>query len=253
MSSMDAYRGKVALITGGGKGIGYSIASGLSHHGMAVVLTGRSADALDKAKEDIVTRGGLVEVFPTDLSKYGNVLALKAFVLERFRTVDVLVNNAAGWLSGMLEDADVQEIDQIIDTTIKAPIWLCREFLPVLSKNAPSHIINITTLGVRPGRSNATPVYIAAKAGLAGFTESLRRYAIKQGVRVSEVLPGSVASEFPPVTAPEKIIEKHGGSRYPAKDIAETIEFILTRSEAAMVEDISLPAIGDWAEDWARY
>ena len=113
--------------------------------------------------------------------------------------------------------------------------------------------MNITTLGVLPGRSNATPIYIAAKAGLSGFTESLRRLGAKENVLVTEVLPGSVASEFSLDAADEDVAAKYGQERIGPADVVESIVFALERSPAGMVEEIRIPAVGDWFVDWATY
>ena len=125
-----------------------------------------------------------------------NVARFAAMVRTELGDAHILVNNASGWLTGNLVDAEIGEINDTIDTTIKGPIWMCREFWGQLKRSKPANVINITTLGSRPGRSNATPIYVAAKFGLAGFTDALRRFGIKDGVLVTEILPGSVASNF---------------------------------------------------------
>ena len=117
----------------------------------------------------------------------------------------------------------------------------------------PGYIVNITTLGARPNRSNATPIYVAAKFGLAGFTDAVRRLGIRDGILVTEILPGSVASEFDIDDPIEAIVEKYGQSRVHPRDIAEAVVFSLSRSRAGMVEELGIPSIGDWFEDFSRY
>ena len=87
-------------------------------------------------------------------------------VAATFGRCDILVNNAAGWLTGTLGDADRDSIHEAIDVTVKGPIFMARAFWGLLSAADPAYIVNITTLGARPGRSNASPVYVAAKFGL---------------------------------------------------------------------------------------
>jgi 3-oxoacyl-[acyl-carrier protein] reductase len=249
MQMSDVLKGKTAIITGGGRGIGSAIALSLSRQGVSLVLTGRSMTELEGIRDLIQKEGGRVVVFPTDISRYENVLALKTFTLQNVSTVDILINNAAGWLTGILEDAAVNEIEETIDTTIKGPIWMCKAFWKELCESKQGHIINITTMGVNPSRSKASPVYLAAKCGLSGFTEALRRYGIKENIRVTELLPGSVSSGIELDAPLEETSKEFGRSRYPVSDIAEAVIFALTRSPNAMVEEIAIPAVGDWAVD----
>lgn len=251
---MHSHEGKVAVITGGGKGLGRAMAVALAREGFDLVLVARGQEALKATQCRIVgeTRRKVV-VFPADVTRRHEVAHLRSVVDEEFGRVDVLINNAAGWLTGSLVDARPDEIDSAIDTTIKGPIWLCREFWSYLKAADPGHIVNITTLGARPSRSNATPIYVAAKFGLAGFTDAVRRLGIKNGILVTEILPGSVASEFDIDDPVEAIVEKYGQSRAHPRDIADAVVFSLSRTKAGMVEDIGLPAVGDWFEDFSRY
>jgi len=251
---MGLLDGRVAAISGGGKRLGKSFALAIAREGADVALVGRNAAALNQAREEIQTdTGQRILSFVGDISDVEDVRAFGDRVMNELGRLDVLVNNAAGWLEGTFLESAIEDIDRTIDTTIKGPIWLCRQFWPQLREANPGYIVNITTLGAREGRSNASPVYVAAKFGLAGFTDALRRLAIKDGIRVTEILPGSVASEFSPDTPVNEISAQYGNQRVPPIDIVESLIFAITRSNAAMIEEIRIPAVGDWFEDWARY
>ena len=245
---------RAAVVTGGGKRLGKSFALAVAREGADVAIVSRDAVALNQAREEIeAATGQRVLAFSGDVSNAEEVQALGDSVLNAFGQLDILVNNAAGWLEGTFLESDPEDIDRTIDTTIKGPIWLCRRFWRPLRDGDPGHIVNITILGAREGRRNASPVYVAAKFGLAGFTDALRRLAIKDGIRVTEILPGSVASEFPPDASADEVLAQYGNRRVPPADIVDALIFALTRSEAAMIEEIRIPAIGDWFEDWSRY
>ena len=245
---------KTAVVTGGGRKLGRAIAHGLSRAGASVVITGRTEESLAEAKRMIEEDTGRpVLVGVQDVRDEGAANLLSNEVAEAFGGCDILVNNASGWLKGNLLDADPKEIDEAIDSTIKGPIFMVRAFWSLLSLAKPGYIVNITTLGARPSRSNASPIYVAAKFGLAGFTDALRRLAIKDGILVTEILPGSIASEYGIDEPSSSALEKYGKNRYPSVDIVDAVLFALTRSPNAMVEDIGLPSIGDWGQDYARY
>lgn len=251
---MFSHKDKVALITGGGKGLGRAIAVALSREGFDLILVARDEEALNVTRGRIECETGRrVLVFQADVTQPDEIMRLRSVVDQEFGRVDVLINNAAGWLTGSLVDARIDEIHSAIDTTVKGPIWVCREFWDYLKAAEPGYIVNITTLGARPNRSNATPIYVAAKFGLAGFTDSVRRLGIKDGILVTEILPGSVASEFDIDDPIEAIVEKYGQSRVHPRDISEAVVFSLSRSRAGMVEELGIPSVGDWLEDFSRY
>ena len=251
---MDSHNDRVAVITGGGKGIGRAIAVVLAREGFDLALVARDQDAFNDTQERIMRETGRrVLVFRADVTSPDEIARLRVVVDQEFGRVDAFINNAAGWLTGSLVDARIDEIHSVIDTTVKGPIWLCREFWSHLKAANPGYIVNITTLGARPSRSNATPIYVAAKFGLAGFTDAVRRLGIRDGILVTEILPGSVASELGIDDPIEAVEEKHGQSRAHPRDIAEAVVFSLSRSRTGMVEELGIPSVGDWFEDYSRY
>lgn len=246
--------GKTAVVTGGTRKLGYAIALGLSRAGAAVVVTGRDDRLVHEASDRMAADTGRPVIGHVhDVRDEAGARNLANIVANTFGGCDVLVNNAAGWLTGTLLDAESAAIDETVDSIVKGPIFMVRAFWELLALASPGYIVNITTLGARQSRSNASPVYVAAKFGLAGFTDALRRLAIKSDIRVCEILPGSVASEFSLDDLPERVREKYGLDRIPPVDVVDAVLFSLTRSASAMIEDIGLPAVGDWDQDYARY
>ena len=243
------------LITGGGRGIGAAIAKGLANYGAKIIIIGRDFKSLQNTKNEINNKklNNEIIAFKVDVSKFSEIEKLKILLAEKSIKIDVLINNAAGWTRGLFEDIEAKEVDNLIDTTLKGPLWLAQAFIKDLSASKLGNIITITTLGVKPNRSNASPVYLSAKAGVSGLMESLRRYLINYNVKVTEILPGSVASEIKFEEGYEPVFKKYGTSRYPVSDIVDAIIFVLTRSKSAMVEELSIPSIGDWFEEGSRY
>jgi NAD(P)-dependent dehydrogenase (short-subunit alcohol dehydrogenase family) len=252
--AVGTLEGKTAVVTGGGRGIGRATALHLARSGAATVITGRNEEALRQTQELIARDSGRPAMIKLhDVRDERGARQLADEVATSFGRCDILVNNAAGWLSGTFLEADAKDIDEVVDSIVKGPIFMCRAFWSLLEAASPGHIVNITTLGARQNRSNASPIYIAAKFGLAGFTDSLRRLAVKSGIKVTEILPGSVASELGVDDSTEQIEHRHGLDRYPAAEVAEAVLFAVTRSRAVMIEDIALPSVGDWFQDYVRY
>lgn len=251
---MGSLNKKVAVVTGGGRGIGRSIARVLACGGADVAIIGRNPEALTNTESAIrAESASRVVAVAGDVSRPEVVEAFYKAVRQTLGRVDILVNNAAGWSSEPFFEMNEAGMAEMIDPTIKGVMWVSRAFWNDLKRSQPGYIVNITTLGARCGRSNANPAYVAAKFGLAGLTDSLRRLAIKDGIRVTEILPGSVASEFEFDTEDSVIEAKHGQLRMPPREIAEAVVYAVTRTSSGMVEEIRIASTGDWFEDYFRY
>jgi 3-oxoacyl-[acyl-carrier protein] reductase len=245
---------KVAVVTGGGRGIGRSIARALAHEGADIAIIGRNSETLSDTESTIRAESvSNVVAVAGDVTRPDVVQAFGEAVRRDLGRVNILINNAAGWSLESFFEMDEDGLNEMIDPTIKGAIWVSRTFWDDLKQSQPGYIVNITTLGARFGRSNANPAYVAAKFGLAGLTDSLRRLAIKDSIWVTEILPGSVASEFDIETADSVIEAQHGSLRMPPREIAEAVVYAVTRTSSGMVEEIRVSSTGDWFEDYFHY
>ena len=251
---MERLDKKVAVVTGGGRGIGRSIARALAYKGADIAIIGRNSETL-AATESIIRAESVSNVVAVtgDVTQPNVVQAFGEAVQRELGQVNILINNAAGWSSESFFEMDEVGLNEMIDPTIKGTIWVSRAFWDDLKQSQPGYMVNITTLGARFGRSNANPAYVAAKFGLAGLTDSLRRLAIKDGIRVTEILPGSVASEFDIDTEDSVVEAQHGTLRMPPREIAEAVVYAVTRTNSGMVEEIRISSTGDWFEDYFHY
>ncbi|HET6957895.1 MAG TPA: SDR family oxidoreductase [Vicinamibacterales bacterium] len=193
---MQSLRGKVALVTGGSRGIGLAIARALVADGVQVAVTGRSAQHLSAARPRIEAAGpGAVETLQADVRRYDEVANAIEATVARFGGLDVLINNAG---VGIFTDVASMTPDQwaeVIDTNITGVFNACQASLPHLRRRGGGYIINISSLaGKNPFKGAAA--YCASKAGLNAFTEVLMQEVRYDNIRVSYVMPGSVATGF---------------------------------------------------------
>lgn len=185
---------RVALVTGASSGIGRATALALAEQGFAVAITARREDQLREVAQQITTAGGTAQFIAGDITDAAFRQRLVREVLGRFGRLDVLVNNAGGAIVGTTESLGDQQIRAMFELNVFAPIELTQLALPEL-KRQRGIIINVASVAARI----STPpvgVYSATKYALAGWTEALRRELRSAGVRVSQVNPGSVATEF---------------------------------------------------------
>jgi 3-oxoacyl-[acyl-carrier protein] reductase len=192
---MPSLSGNTALVTGGSRGIGFAIARALVAEGMNVGVTGRHDGHLSSARKAIESAGpGGVETFASDVRSYADMTRVVAGTVARFGRLDVLVNNAGVGIFANVADLTPEQWSSVIDTNLTGVFNATHAALPALRQRG-GYVINISSLAGK----NAFPggaVYCASKAALNAFSESLMQEVRYDGIRVSYVMPGSVATGF---------------------------------------------------------
>jgi 3-oxoacyl-[acyl-carrier protein] reductase len=187
--------GRVAIVTGGSRGIGGAIAALLAEHGAAVVVSGRDADRLERAVHELQERGASVQGVRADAAKREDVDRLVEAAKERFGRVDVVVNNAGITRDGLLIRMKDDDWDRVMDTNLRGAFLMTRAAAKLMVRQRSGRIINIaSTAGVmgNPGQVN----YSAAKAGLIGLTKSSARELAHWGILVNAVAPGLIETDM---------------------------------------------------------
>jgi 3-oxoacyl-[acyl-carrier protein] reductase len=187
-----------AIVTGGTRGIGLAIARMVVTSGGKVMVTGLDRERLDRAVQTLVAAAGdgpRVAGLPVDVRDRPAVEALVADTVSRFGGLDVLVNNAGVGVFADVASMSHADWDRVIDTNLTGVFNCSRAAIPVLKQAGGGWIINIASLAGR----NYFPqgaAYCASKAALVAFTESLMQEVRYDNIRVSVIMPGSVATEF---------------------------------------------------------
>ena len=194
--SKPPLRGKVAIVTGGSRGIGLAIARALIAEGVHVAITGRSESHLSAARPLLEAAGpGAVETLRADVRTYAEVEQAVAATVARFGGLDILVNNAGVAVFADVAAMTPEQWAEIIDTNLTGVFYACHAALPHLGQRGGGFIINISSLAGKNAFSGAA-AYCASKAGLNAFSEALMQEVRHGDIRVSYVMPGSVATEF---------------------------------------------------------
>jgi 2-hydroxycyclohexanecarboxyl-CoA dehydrogenase len=186
---------RTALVTGGGRGIGRSVAEGLAEDGFQVVIVDLRLPEAEETATAIAEAGGVALAIEADVSDSDSVAAAVAQAEARFGHVDVLVNNA-GWddLKPFLA-TDEAFWDRIIDINFKGPLRFIRLLLPGMLERGYGRIINIGSDAGRVG-SSLESVYSGAKGGLIAFTKTIARESARKGVTANVVCPGPTDTPF---------------------------------------------------------
>jgi NAD(P)-dependent dehydrogenase (short-subunit alcohol dehydrogenase family) len=193
---METLTGKVALVTGGSRGIGLAIAKALAAEGVAVAVTGRDDSHLAEASAAIEAAGrGGVAALRADVRHYGEIGGAVKETVQRFGGLDFLVNNAGIGLFKPVSEMRPAEWAAVLDTNLTGVFHACHAAIPHLAARSGGFIINISSLAGKNPFADAA-AYCASKAGLNAFTEALMQELRYQNIRVSYIMPGSVATGF---------------------------------------------------------
>jgi NAD(P)-dependent dehydrogenase (short-subunit alcohol dehydrogenase family) len=188
--------GKVAIVTGGTKGIGRAIAEALVRSGADVCISARKRDELDAAVADLNVFGeGRVRGTVCDVREYEQVRDLLSFTASELGGVDILVNNAGIGIFESVEQMSAEDFRAILETNLFGVFYCCHEAIPLMKQRGGGYIVNISSLaGANPHPRMAA--YNASKFGLNGFSEALMQEVRHDGIKVSYIMPGSVNTEF---------------------------------------------------------
>ena len=186
---------KVAIITGGGRGIGRSIAMAYAAEGASVVIAARSAAQLEEVATEITAQSGEVLTVPTDLRIREDVENLVQKTVDQFGRIDILVNNAGINPRGLFIDSTDEEWEQGWQINVMGVVYCCRAALPIMQQQGSGNIINVGSGMGQVGRSNLS-VYCASKAALHGLTQSIAEEVWEDGIIANVLIPGPVKTEL---------------------------------------------------------
>lgn len=193
---MGEFEGKVALITGAGRGIGRGIAIAFGQVGALVAANDVAPDGLERTVEEIVGAGGTAKSFVADVSKKMQVQSMIEAVREDFGRIDILVNNAGVEPRGALLVFDEWDWDRTMAVNLKGPFLLTQSVGRVMADEGGGSIVNIGTSAGRAHGLQERAAYLASKMGLLGLTRESARELAPYGIRVNAVCPGVVDTEL---------------------------------------------------------
>ncbi len=235
--------GKTALVTGASSGIGRAIAHRLVAAGCQLVLSGRNKERLQALADEL---DGAAIVAPQDLSQPSEIASSLDLVQSKYGKLDILVLSAGLFSNNEFAEEDIEVSRRMIDVNLTSVVQLTHAALPLLKRQERSEILAIGSIaGVSDMRNEA--VYSATKHALNAFLRSLRRQVAKDGVRVTSILPGTVATELWGLTDEADIAERVAKCEVlRAEDVADIAEFVLTQPpHVAIRELVVLPHAQD--------
>ena len=216
--------GKVAIVTGGSRGIGKAIAIGLAEQGARVALTSRKQEALDVAAEEIRQNGGESLAMACHMGEPDQIKNLFDKVVETYGSVDILVNNAAtNPYFGLLIDAPVDAWDKTLDVNLKGPFLMTQAAAKIMMEKGGGSIINVSSVGA----FKANPmqgIYGVTKSGMVNMTKTFAQELALANVRVNAICPGLTETKFSEILIQTKEIYDIALEKIPMKRHAQPSE-----------------------------
>lgn len=219
---MNSLAGKIALVTGAGRGIGRAVAIKLAQSGCRVILTARTLDQLEQVQQEIATHGGEAVCVAADLTRDEEIAQLVAESEKCWEPADILINNAGWGKRAPIVKGRQEDWDQTFRLNLRAPMILTKALLPPMIEKGNGAVINIGSISGKTGEANGA-AYSASKFGLIGFTQSLYEEVREYGIKVAVILPGFVDT---PLIPPNRQLDR--SKMIQPVDVAQTVDFILT-------------------------
>ena len=234
---MQELKGKIALITGGSRGIGKAIALALAEEGVNVAITGRNEEKLKEVVQEIERKGVKSAYAVFDITSKTEVYGALEKLQKDFGKIDILVNNAGVAAFGGILEMEDEKWEEIVKTNLFGAYYVVKAVVPSMVERKTGDIINISSTAGLKGNA-MTSAYSASKFGLIGMSESMMLELRKQNIRVTTLMPSTIASDMSKEVLkitdgnPEKVLQP--------EDFAELVVDLLKLNKRAMLASASL-------------
>jgi 3-oxoacyl-[acyl-carrier protein] reductase len=239
---MHRLKGKVAIVTGSGSGIGKAIALRFGAEGAKVIVTARRTALCEQTVAQITKDGGDAWAMQTDVADERQVERLIEETVTRYGRLDILVNNAGVIAGGRLAETTTKEFDEVMNVNLRGTFFCCRAGFKQMKKQGGGMIINMSSVaGVQAWAGTGT--YSASKHGILALTKSLADEGRPYHIKVSAICPGGVADDL--VDAPTDEILR--SEKIDPFDVAETALYLVSLGKYSVVHQVVIDRLGaDW-------
>ena len=242
--------GKVAVITGGSRGLGKAMALALAAEGVKIALAARDEEAMAQVAKLIEAAGSEAASFRTDVTDEASVAQLAEAVLARFGGIDILINNAGINIRKNVQDFTLEEWRRVNDTNVTSVFLLCRAFVPHMKGKGYGRVINMTSIMSHVSLPERT-AYSTSKAALLGMIKALALELAPDGITVNGISPGPFATEMnlPLMNDPEKnalFVSKIALGRWGKVEEIGELAVFLCSSGAGFITGTDVLIDGGW-------
>ena len=230
---MTDLKNKVAIVTGGGQGLGKTIVEALAEAGCIVALADIKEEQVQAVEKELKDKALQAKAYKLDVTNDQNITEVIQAVQNEFGHIDILVNNAGIDVTKSVDEITVEEFDRVIRVNLRGGFVMSKTVLPYLEKNGRGHIVNITSTAAKRAWPNAS-AYHASKWGLLGLTYALYTEAREKNVKVSAVIPGGMRTPFILERFPDTPLDK----LQDPKNVAEVVRFVLSQPDETIIPEV---------------
>jgi 3-oxoacyl-[acyl-carrier protein] reductase len=233
---------RVAIVTGGGRGIGKAIAGVFIREGARVALVDVDKPILEAARKEMKRNKQEVIAIPCDITKTIGVKAMVDEVQGVFGRIDILVNNAGIIRRGTIETVTEEDWDQVIEVNLKGTFNCCKAVAGIMKQQGYGKIINVSSIAGKMGDITSAPGYGPSKAGIDALTKTLARQLAPFGINVNAVSPHAIETEMSSQWSPERLKEIIAsiplGRLGKPEDVAEAVLFLVSEEASFITGEI---------------
>jgi NAD(P)-dependent dehydrogenase (short-subunit alcohol dehydrogenase family) len=230
---MHDLKGRVALVTGGGRGLGENVCRTLAEAGITVAVADLRPELAEKVAAELRGSGREAQALQLDVGDEGQATRALDRVLDRHGRLDILINNAGTDVTLPIEELAIADWDRVLRTNLRGPFLLSRQAFPIMRRQAQGHIVNVVSTAAKRTWANAS-AYHASKWGLLGLSHALHVEGRKHNIKVTAVISGGMRTGF----ILERFPEVDPGVLQDPRNVAETIRFVLQQPEETVIPEI---------------
>ncbi len=230
---MEQLKDKVAVVTGGGRGLGEAVCRDLAAADAVVIAADMGWDHAQRVADLLQRQGKRVEPVEIDVADAAQVDRMVTDVMERHGRIDVLINNAGTDVTLSIEELSVADWDRVIAVNLRGPFLMSKSVFPFMKKQGHGYIVNVTSTAAKRAWANAS-AYHASKWGLLGFTHALHVEARPHNVKVSALVVGGMRTPFLLDRFPDIDVET---LQDPA-NVAATVRFMLCQPQGTVLPEV---------------
>jgi len=229
--------GQVAIVTGGGSGLGEATCHALAARGALVMVVDINGANAERVANDVRARGGVATAITADVRRLEDAQGVAARALAAAGRIDILVNNAAIDHTVPISRMTVEQWDEVIGVNLRGPFLFVKAVLPVMERQGRGHIVNIASTAAKRAWSDAA-AYHASKWGLVGFTRGLGVEGRRHNIKATVIVPGGMRTHF---------FDRFAGTDIPMPDedklqdprhVAELIAFVVSQPDGSVIQEV---------------
>ncbi len=230
---MENLGGNIALVTGGGRGLGAAICQTLAEAGATVVAADIRLDLAEQVAQELRDRGLEAMALPLDITDAAQVETAVQKLIDQYGKIDSLINNAGTDVTLPVEELSIADWDRVMSVNLRAPFVLSKLILPIMKQQGRGHIVNVASTAAKRAWANAS-VYHASKWGLMGLSHALHVEARPYGVKVTAVVAGGMRTPF----LLDRFPDIDPNLLQDPKNVADTIRYVLMQPAETVIPEI---------------